>query len=204
MDPNLYYKKDKRILKLIREKYKKNKLVKLLSLYCAIAELEEDFKSEKYKTSLITKHSGLSKNWIPGGLKILNNLGVIAIEESRNKGKFSNRGFKIIPYENINKKKKDLKLKKNIGYIYLIKKYDLVKIGCTKNIKSRLKRNKKKYKNPKVLFFHKVDNYEKIDKYLLDKYSNKRIVRLPTYEWFKLSKKEIKNIVDFLISKGVK
>ncbi|WP_261793486.1 hypothetical protein, partial [Fusobacterium varium] len=59
----------------------------------------------KYYTETIAKYSGLSKGWIPKGLKILEELKVIELVEERSKGKFKGKKLIFTP-ENIEEMEK--------------------------------------------------------------------------------------------------
>lgn len=78
---------EKKILRLFRTIWKGNELSKIKNLYATITEIDSDFngKDIKYYTKTIHSYSGLPKEWIPSGLKILQELKIIEIETIRNK-----------------------------------------------------------------------------------------------------------------------
>lgn len=87
---------EKKILRILRKIYDKSELVKLRNLYLTITEIDSDFNNKdiKYYTKTIHTYSGLSKEWIPTGLKKLQRLNIIQIIEEREKGKY--KGKKLI------------------------------------------------------------------------------------------------------------
>jgi len=93
---------EKKILRILRAKYKKSELVKLRCLYGAITEMDSDFNSKdiKYYTKTISTYSGLSLEWIPKGLKKFEDLGMIKIIENRENGKFKGKELIFTP-ENV-------------------------------------------------------------------------------------------------------
>ena len=68
---------EKEVFRMLRKQYKKNELVKMRCLYDTITEIDSDFNGQeiKYYTKTIHSYSGLSKDWIPQGLKKLEELG---------------------------------------------------------------------------------------------------------------------------------
>jgi len=93
---------EKKITRLIREQYKKSMRSKMLLLYVTITEIDSDFngKDIKYYTKTISTYSGLSKDFIPTGLKYLEKLGIIILEEDRENGKFKGKRINFTP-ENV-------------------------------------------------------------------------------------------------------
>ncbi len=81
---------DKTVLRAIRKKYQGLELVKMKLLYCTLTEIESDFNENhiKYFTKTIHTYSGLPKDWIPKGLKRLEDMGIFTIEQEREHGKF--------------------------------------------------------------------------------------------------------------------
>lgn len=79
---------EKKILRLLRKKFKKNELGKMKLLYCTITEIDSDFNGKDilYYTKTISSYSGLSVDWIPRGLKKLEKMGIIRIEKHRSSG----------------------------------------------------------------------------------------------------------------------
>jgi len=90
---------EKKILRLLRRNFKKLELSKLRNLYLTISEMDSDFngKDIKYYTNSISTYSGLSKEWIPSGLKILEKLQMIEIIEEKEKGKFKGKKLVFTP-----------------------------------------------------------------------------------------------------------
>jgi len=90
---------EKAILRLLRKKYKGNELIKMKLLYCTLTEIENDFNGKpiEYYTKTIATYSGLSKDWIPKGLRKLENLHIIKINEHREKGIFRGRRLTFTP-----------------------------------------------------------------------------------------------------------
>ena len=98
---------EKKILRLLRCRYEGKEHDKLRNLYLTLTEIYSDFngKDIKYYTQTIIKYSSLSKDWIPKGLKIFENLKVIQLVEERNKGKFKGKRLIFTP-ENIEEMEK--------------------------------------------------------------------------------------------------
>ena len=98
---------EKKILRLLRCQYEGKEHDKLRNLYLTLTEIYSDFngKDIKYYTQTIIKYSSLSKEWIPKGLKIFENLKVIQLVEERNKGKFKGKRLVFTP-ENIEEMEK--------------------------------------------------------------------------------------------------
>ena len=98
---------EKKILWLLRCQYEGKEHDKLRNLYLTLTEIYSDFngKDIKYYTQTIIKYSSLSKDWIPKGLKIFENLKVIQLVEERNKGKFKGKRLIFTP-ENIEEMEK--------------------------------------------------------------------------------------------------
>ena len=82
-------------------------LDRIRNLYLTLTEIYSDFNGQdiKYYTETIAKYSGLSKGWIPKGLKILEELKVIELVEERSKGKFKGKKLIFTP-ENIEEMEK--------------------------------------------------------------------------------------------------
>lgn len=93
---------EKKVLRLIKSKYKKSELVKMKYLYFVLTEIDNDFNGQniKFYTKTISAYSGLSKDWIPKGLKQLEKLRIISILEEKEKGKFKGKQLIFTP-ENI-------------------------------------------------------------------------------------------------------
>lgn len=94
---------EKKVFRLLRKHYSGSELVKLRCLYGAITEADSDFNSQdiKYYTKTIHSYSGLSKEWIPKGLKILQDeINIIKIVEERENGKFKGKRLIFTP-ENV-------------------------------------------------------------------------------------------------------
>lgn len=90
---------EKKINRLLREKYNKSELSKMLLLYATITEMDSDFNSKdiKYYTKSISTYSGLSKEFIPRGVKKLEELGVIKIVADKENGKFKGKRLVFTP-----------------------------------------------------------------------------------------------------------
>jgi len=90
---------EKKINRLIREKFKERDRVKMLLLYSTITEIDSDFngKDIKYYTKTISTYSGLNKGFIPTGLKYLEEMNIIKIIEDRNNGKFKGKRLIFTP-----------------------------------------------------------------------------------------------------------
>ncbi|WP_339613343.1 hypothetical protein, partial [Fusobacterium varium] len=80
---------------------------RIRNLYLTLTEIYSDFNGQdiKYYTETIAKYSGLSKGWIPKGLKILEELKVIELVEERSKGKFKGKKLIFTP-ENVEEMEK--------------------------------------------------------------------------------------------------
>ena len=93
---------EKKVLRLFRCLYVGKELDRIRNLYLTLTEIYSDFNGQdiKYYTETIAKYSGLSKGWIPKGLKILEELKVIELVEERSKGKFKGKKLIFTP-ENI-------------------------------------------------------------------------------------------------------
>ena len=98
---------EKKVLRLFRCLYVGKELDRIRNLYLTLTEIYSDFNGQdiKYYTETIAKYSGLSKGWIPKGLKILEELKVIELVEERSKGKFKGKKLIFTP-ENIEEMKK--------------------------------------------------------------------------------------------------
>lgn len=90
---------EKKINRLLRVKFVKNELSKLLLLYATITEMDSDFNNRniKHYTKSISTYSGLSKDFIPQGLKKLRELGIIEIVSDKEKGKFKGKRLVFTP-----------------------------------------------------------------------------------------------------------
>lgn len=94
-------------MRLFRCLYVGKELDRIRNLYLTLTEIYSDFNGQdiKYYTETIAKYSGLSKGWIPKGLKILEELKVIELVEERSKGKFKGKKLIFTP-ENIEEMEK--------------------------------------------------------------------------------------------------
>ena len=91
---------EKKVNRMIRRKTTNNsEKIKLLLLYATITEMDSDFngKDIKYYTKTISTYSGLSKDFIPKGLKILEKLKVLVVKEEREKGKYKGKKLAFTP-----------------------------------------------------------------------------------------------------------
>ena len=98
---------EKKVLRLFRCLYVGKELDRIRNLYLTLTEIYSDFNGRdiKYYTQTIAKYSSLSKDWIPKGLKILEELKVIELVEERSKGKFKGKKLIFTP-ENIEEMEK--------------------------------------------------------------------------------------------------
>lgn len=82
---------EKNINRLFRKIFKDNRSLKskMLLLYATITEIDSDFNGRdiKYYTKTISTYSGLSKDFIPKGIKYLEDLKIIKIIDERKGGK---------------------------------------------------------------------------------------------------------------------
>lgn len=87
---------EKKINRLIQDRFEKSERVKMLLLYATLTWLDSDFNSKdiKYYTQTISAYSGLGKEFIPKGLKLLEALHVLRIIQEKEAGKF--KGKKLI------------------------------------------------------------------------------------------------------------
>lgn len=74
-----------------------------------------------------------------------------------------------------------------MGHVYLVKKWDLYKIGHTDNLENRLKQ----LKSPQVIQTLSTDRSLNLERELHKKYRSKR---LPQSEWFRLNPKEVDEV----------
>ena len=83
----------------MRKKYSGAELVKLRCLYGAITEMDSDFNGReiKYYTKSISTYTGLSVDWIPQGLKIFIELGIIKVEMERINGQYKGKRLVFTP-----------------------------------------------------------------------------------------------------------
>lgn len=90
---------EKKILRKIRKSYTGSELCKLRNLYLTITEMDSDFNNQdiKFYTKTISTYGGLSKEWIPSGLKILQKMKVLQIVEDREGGKFKGKRLIFTP-----------------------------------------------------------------------------------------------------------
>lgn len=93
---------EKKILRLLRNYFEGSELQKFRNLYLTLTEIDSDFngKDIKYYTKTVATYSGLSKDWIPKGLKVLEELKMIQLVEDRENGKFKGKRLIFTP-ENI-------------------------------------------------------------------------------------------------------
>ena len=98
---------EKKVLRLFRCLYVGKELDRIRNLYLTLTEIYSDFNGQdiKYYTETIAKYSGLSKGWIPKGLKILEELKVIELVEERSNGKFKGKKLIFTP-ENVEEMEK--------------------------------------------------------------------------------------------------
>ena len=91
---------EKKILRLLRNQYYGGKEHdKLRNLYLTLTEIYSDFNGQdiKYYTQTIARYSGLTKEWIPKGLKIFEKLKMVQLIEDRDKGKFKGKRLIFTP-----------------------------------------------------------------------------------------------------------
>lgn len=72
---------EKKVLRLLRNKFSGAELVKYKALYLTLTEIDSDSNGQpiKFYTKTIATYSGLSVKWIPGALQILRELEAIAM-----------------------------------------------------------------------------------------------------------------------------
>jgi len=90
---------EKKVLRILRKSFIGTELMKLRNLYLTITEIDSDFNNRevKYYTKTIHTYSGLSKEWIPSGLKILESLKIIQFKDQRQSGKYAGRMLIFTP-----------------------------------------------------------------------------------------------------------
>ena len=91
---------EKKVLRIIKNNFEGSDRYRLLCLYLILTWMDNDFNgsSIKYYTKSINTYSGLSIDWIPKGLKTLEKLKIIRIEEVRNeKGNYNGRYIVFTP-----------------------------------------------------------------------------------------------------------
>ena len=100
-----FCRQEKSVLKLLRKIYKKSELVKMYCLYGTITEIDSDSDGRdiEYYTETIHIYSGLSKNWIPQGLRNLEKLGIVKIVEERVKGQFKSKKLHLSKKNDLDK-----------------------------------------------------------------------------------------------------
>lgn len=78
---------EKKVLRLLQSSFEGMERAKMITLYTAITWMESDFNNREilYFTKGISTYSGLSKEWIPQGLRNLEKLGIVVISENRQK-----------------------------------------------------------------------------------------------------------------------
>ncbi|MCK4754953.1 MAG: hypothetical protein KAS58_06950 [Calditrichia bacterium] len=82
---------EKKVLRLLKEKFKGSELAKLRNLYLTITQMDSDFNGKhiNWYTKSLSTYSGLSVKWIPTGLKVFENLNIVKIIRNRDKyGRF--------------------------------------------------------------------------------------------------------------------
>ena len=80
---------EKKINRLIRKRFlNKSERSKMLLLYATLSEIDNDFNSKdiKYYTKTISTYSGLSREFIPTGLKKLEALNILKLVLDRESG----------------------------------------------------------------------------------------------------------------------
>ncbi len=90
---------EKKINRLIRKEYTGSERVKMLLLYATITEIDSDFnqKNIKYYTKTIATYSGLSKDFIPTGLRRFEKMHILTIIGGKDKGKFKGKKLVFTP-----------------------------------------------------------------------------------------------------------
>ena len=90
---------EKKILRLLKKKYKKHELSKYRNLYLTLTEINSDFngKTIKYYTKTIATYSGLGRDWIPSALKEFENMGIIQVIQEKVSGKFKGKKLVFTP-----------------------------------------------------------------------------------------------------------
>ncbi len=82
---------EKKILRILKTRYKKSELAKMRNLYLTLTEIDSDFNGKpiQFYTKTISTYSGLSRDFVPSALKELGQLGIIKIHGRKKAGKFS-------------------------------------------------------------------------------------------------------------------
>lgn len=91
---------EKEINRIIRKVFTNKSLKsKMILLYATLTEIDSDFNNKdiKYYTKTISTYSGLSKNFIPTGIKELEKFKIIEVKEERKNGKVLRRVIKFTP-----------------------------------------------------------------------------------------------------------
>ena len=98
---------EEKVLQLFRCRYEGKELDRFRNLHLTLTEIYSDFNGRDIKcyVETIANYSGLSKAWIPKGLKIFEELKLIQLVEERSKGKFKGKRLIFTP-ENIEKEEK--------------------------------------------------------------------------------------------------
>lgn len=99
---------EKAVLRFLRKKYKGLELSRLRNLYLTLTEMSSDFMCGTFKfyTKTIETYSGLARDWIPKGLKIFQQLGIIEIHEIRqDRGRFGGKEIIFTPEKFMQKHK---------------------------------------------------------------------------------------------------
>ena len=93
---------EEKVLQLFRCRYEGKELDRFRNLHLTLTEIYSDFNGRDIKcyVETIANYSGLSKAWIPKGLKIFEELKLIQLVEERSKGKFKGKRLIFTP-ENI-------------------------------------------------------------------------------------------------------
>ena len=99
---------EEKVLQLFRCRYERKELDRFRNLHLTLTEIYSDFNGRDIKcyVETIANYSGLSKAWIPKGLKIFEELKLIQLVEERSKGKFKGKRLIFTP-ENIEKEEKN-------------------------------------------------------------------------------------------------
>ena len=90
---------EKSILRMLRKEFQGAELVKLRNLYLTLTEIHSDFNGKpiKFFTKTISTYSGLSKEWIPKGLSILESFDIISFRQLREGGEFVGKELIFTP-----------------------------------------------------------------------------------------------------------
>jgi len=93
----------KSVLRILRKHFSGSDLAKYRNLYLTLTEIDSDFNGKPFDhfTKTISTYSGLSRDFIPQALRVLESMGIISTEEKRDSGKFSGKSIDILSVDEI-------------------------------------------------------------------------------------------------------